>query len=66
MLLVKQRVAQLVPGWVTQIPCSGAGVGLASIRPTQRFPTFNPLLEITMPHYQLVKTPFIYSCCCIS
>ena len=29
MLLVKQRLAQLVPGWVTQVPCSGADVGLA-------------------------------------
>ena len=29
MLLVKQRLARLVPGWVTHGPCSGADVGLA-------------------------------------
>ena len=29
MLLVKQRLARLVPGWVTHGSCSGADVGLA-------------------------------------
>ena len=39
MLLVKQRLARLVPGWVTQGSCSGADVGLA------RFTTDKKLKE---------------------
>ena len=31
MLLVKQRLARLVPGWVTQGSCSGAVIGWVQV-----------------------------------
>ena len=37
-----------------------------SIRTRSRFGNLILLPEITMPHNQLEKTPFIYSRCCIS
>ena len=40
MLLVKQCSAQLVPGWVIKVPCSGADVGLA------RFTTFTKVIGV--------------------
>ena len=44
-MLVKQRLARLVPGWVTHGSCSGADVGLARfttyIRDSSKF-LFDP------------------------
>ena len=69
MLLVKQRLARLVPGWVTQGSCDGAVIGWVKQRLARLVPGWvtqgscgSAVTGWVQVYYSLIKAKNIFIC----